>query len=343
MSLSFGEARSYYANQAAIKSAHTHEAYLRAIDLFLAYLADRKFNKLLPIQAYTLPTANDCLVEKLTSQDEPILQCFAEWLQTPGDGSDKRPYASSTVELRLAGVQRWFEFMKVKDWLPDGFSLKNAISLSKNRNVVKKTATETKAVEAKPDLSHLVAYYDRQLPPKQFKPESERYRRWELTRLRNAALLRTLAETGGQISAILDLNTDAFADADSAVQLQMAGKGGYTYQILLKESLPAIRAYLRQRQVAKTENIPLFVSHDAGYDGSRMSRIIAWRIVQRAAKAVGLPSVSPHDLRHWRAQQLIEAGHSMDDLQVLLGHRSIHTVRTYYGHLFENASPDKHK
>src|SRR5690606_22321154 len=150
-------------------------------------------------------------------QDEPILRCFAEWLQTPGDGSDKRPYASSTVELRLAGVQRWFEFMEAQGWLPAGFSLRNAISLSKDRNVVKKTAAETKAVEAKPNLYHLVAYYDCQQPRKQFKPESECYRRWVLTRIRYAAVLRSSAETGGQISAILDIITDAFVTAGSAV------------------------------------------------------------------------------------------------------------------------------
>ncbi len=341
MSPSFGEARLQYANHAAIKSAHTLEAYKRAIDLFLAYLDDRQFEPLLPIQAHTLPTAAEGLLAKLTAQDEGIFQCFALWLQTP-DGK-KRPYSTSTVELRLAGVQRWFEFMEQQGWLPEGFSLKNAVALSKNRPSEKKPIAEVKAVAPKPDLSHITTFYDHQKPPKQYKPDTERYRRWEITRLRNAALLKILAETGGQISAILKINADAFASDAATIQLEVDGKGGYTYPIVLKESLAAIRLYLRHRHIAP-ENLattPVFVSHDAEYDGSRMSRIIAWRIVQRAAKAVGLSSVSPHDLRHWRAQQLIEAGHSLEEIQVMLGHRSIHTVRTYYGHLKDELSHEE--
>ena len=81
--------------------------------------------------------------------------------------------------------------------------------------------------------------------------------------------------------------------------------------------------------------MPLFVSHDAHYDGKRMSRVIAWRIIQRAAKGVGLPRISPHDFRHWRAQQLLKEGLSLEDVKNRLGHRSVHTVRAYYGHILD--------
>ncbi len=327
MAISFGEARSRFENQASVRSAHTRAAYLRAVDLFLEYLGDKSFANRLPIQAYTIPTVGECPIEKLTADDEPILKNFVQWLQ--------QSYADSTVELRLAGVLRWFEFIESQGWLPAGFSLKNAIALVKDRPTVKKQAAETRAIAA--DLSAMLTYYETLKPPKHYKPDTERYTRWEMTRLRNAALLKTLGETGGQISAILNINADAFASREKPLFLNVVGKNGYTYRITLNDSLPAIWTYLKKRDIApeKAAETPVFISHDAEYEGSRMSRIIAWRIVQRAAKAVGLASVSPHDLRHWRAQQLIEAGFSLEQIREQLGHRSLHTVKIYYGHLLE--------
>lgn len=327
MSTSFGEARSRFENQARVRSAHTQAAYLRAVDLFLDYLGDKSFATRLPIQTHTIPAAGECPIEKLTADDEPILKNFVQWLQ--------QSYADSTVELRLAGVQRWFEFIESQGWLPAGFSLKNAITLIKDRPTMKKQSAETRAIVAKPDLTAMLTYYETLKPPKHYKPDTERYARWEMTRLRNAALLQTLGETGGQISAILSINADVFSGHEKPLFVNVVGKNGYAYRITLNDSLPAIWTYLQKRDIApeKAAETPVFISHDAGYEGSRMSRIIAWRIVQRAAKAVGLASVSPHDLRHWRAQQLIEAGFSLEQIREQLGHRSLHTVKIYYGHL----------
>jgi integrase len=93
--------------------------------------------------------------------------------------------------------------------------------------------------------------------------------------------------------------------------------------------MPAIRSYIRARGAADKE-VPLFVSHDRRYDGHRMSRVVAWRVVQRAARAVGLGKLGPHDFRHWRAKQLIAAGYTLDAVQEYMGHRSIETIRAFY-------------
>ena len=81
--------------------------------------------------------------------------------------------------------------------------------------------------------------------------------------------------------------------------------------------------------------MPVFISHDPRYEGARMSRVVAWRVVRRAAKANGMADVSPHDFRHWRAMQLIQQGESLQVVQNILGHRSIETVRALYAHLNE--------
>src|SRR5687767_6618588 len=99
MNITLGQARDHYANRADIKSPHTLQAYLRAVDLLLAYLSDRYFEPRLPIQQQLPPTANELPIRALSQEDEHLLQHFAHWLQTPSSsGDDKRPYSKSTVE-----------------------------------------------------------------------------------------------------------------------------------------------------------------------------------------------------------------------------------------------------
>lgn len=336
--VTFGQARDAYANQAGLRSAHTHSAYMRAIDVFLEFLNDREWIEKLPIYKKLTTSPDELPLNAMQAEDEALIGAFALWMRTPARTGDKRPYSPATLELRLAGIKSWFEFMQGRGWLPDGFSAENAFAKLKS-DIAPQKNKPAKAVTLTQDLTRLMDYYSGLTPSKQVRSNEDRLQRWELTRQRNHALVQMLSETGGQISGILSLNTDTFLARENTAVLQMQGKGGHSYQIVLSNSLPAIYRYLAMREIPpeRAAFIPLFVSHDARYEMQRMSRVIAWRIVQRGARGVGLPEVSPHDFRHWRAQQLIQAGHSLEDVQTLLGHRSIHTIRTYYGHL---ASPE---
>ncbi|NJL93038.1 MAG: tyrosine-type recombinase/integrase [Anaerolineae bacterium] len=339
----FDQARQVYTTQAEIRSMHTHEAYLRAVDLFLEFLGDRSFAGCLPIHAHSVPTPAEIPLGALCAADERILAVFAQWLQAPSTDKsmDKRPYSPATVELRLAGVRHWLDFLREKHWLPPQFSLDRALDYLKQEesNPEDKPPQPPKAAQAHQDITALLSYYDHQVPPRRLQADSARLAQWELTRLRNRALVRVLADSGGQISAILSLNTDRVRGDIPSLVLDVMGKNEHRYQIVLQESLPALRDYLQQRRVPEDAPEPLFVSHDARYAGARMSRIIAWRVIQRAARAVGLGTVSPHDLRHYCAQRLIREGASLEDVRRKLGHRSLHTVRTYYGHLLEDQPP----
>lgn len=307
-----------YINRVQLKSAHTLAAYKRAADLFLTFAQETK----LPQHPKRL--------------DNPqILTQFAEWLM-----GGKRRYALATVELRLAGVQHWFQFMEDQGWLAEGFMTIQASRLARQK-LVSQHQNHEKAVNPVTDLQAVIFYYDTQQPTASMLKHPESYVRWEQVRLRNRALLHCMAETGGRVSELLGLNIEDFATSTFTSEniVPVEGKGGHRYSLVLKSCLPMIRDYLKHRDVlpiaSTSTTTPLFISHDRRYHGSRMSRIVAWRVVRRASDALGMGEVSPHDFRHWRALQLIHDGYSLQQIQDFLGHRSIETVRALYAHLFK--------
>ena len=342
--LTFGDARDAYLQRATLKSDHTIASYSRAIDLFFNFLSDRSFTSLLPIQRHQVATPEDIPLKDLSSDDAPVFLQFAQWLlSTPkhAQADDKRPYKPSTVELRIAGVLNWFQFLDDYGWLPPQFPL------AKARRIVRdelRGRPQRSGPPQPPDhMDEIIYYYDSlELPRRLRKPNVDpaKIREWELTQLRNRALLHTLAETGGRISEVLSLNLSDFPERylnrNEVLRVEVTGKGGHTYYLRFFDALPAIRAYIRARganlRATSRGEVPLFVSHAPRYEGARMSRIVAWRVVQRAATALGLKKISPHDFRHWRATQLINAGTPLDVVQDYLGHRSVETTRAYYAH-----------
>jgi integrase len=340
---SFDDARDAYLQRATLKSQHTINAYQRSIELFFMFLADRTAARQLPIQQKTYVLPNEIPLTDLAEEDAPLLLHFAQWLLSPSSGKsgDKRPYKPSTVQLRLAGVQNWLQFLDDYGWLPPQFPLAKAKRLVRDEL---RTQTRTHNPPQPPDhIEEVIYYYDNLSPPRHLrKPDAnpDRVRRWELTRLRNRTLLHTLAETGGRISEILSLNLSNFPPRhlhnNEVLRVEVTGKGGHTYYLRFLDSLPVIRAYVEARganlRTTGQGDVPLFISHDPRYEGNRTSRVVAWRVVQRAARALGLQNITPHDFRHWRATQLINAGHSLDVVQEYLGHRSVETTRAYYAH-----------
>jgi site-specific recombinase XerD len=340
-STTFGNARDAYLQRATLKSQHTISAYTRSIELFFEFLSEHKENmQQLPIQYNVYISPEEIPLTELSEGDAPIFLHFAEWLLSPSSGAanDYRPYKPSTVELRLAGVQNWFQFLDDHGWLPPQFHLAKAKRIV--RDELRARPRRSGPAQPPEYIEEVIYYYDiLDLPDYLRKPDvsEDRVRRWELTRLRNKTLLHCLAETGGRISEILSLNISDFPERyllkSEVLRVEVIGKGGHSYMLRFLDSLPAIRAYIQTRGAnlrAIQNEVPLFISHDNKYDGSRMSRIVAWRVVDRAARALGLRSITPHDFRHWRATQLLNAGHSLDVVQDYLGHRSVETTRIYY-------------
>ncbi len=336
-----GQACDRYLERATLKSRHTVAAYRQAIASFFEFLDRTAGLGLLPIQHRPEP-AEEIPLPALKADDAPLLLAFAEWLLgPPADADDPRPYAPSTVRLRLAGVGRWLQWLDDYGWLPAGFPLAKAQRIVRDELSAHKR-TRSGAPEPPRGIDELLTYYQYLQPPKrtaELDPNHASFRRWELTRLRNHALTWTLAETGGRVSEVLSLNLSDLAARDleppysHVARVRVLGKGQHEYTLRLHQALPPIAAYIQARGAdlrAVKGQVPLFVSHDPRADGKRLSRTAAWRVITGAARGLGLRPIHPHDLRHWRATQLVNAGQPLDVVQDYLGHRSVETTRAYY-------------
>lgn len=339
--LTLSQARDRYLNRAMLKSQNTIDSYRRAIDLFLEFLGDRSATRGLPIGDHSHATGGPVALNALSVEDAPLFSQFASWLILRG-------YADSTVRLRLAGVQRWFQFLDDYGWLPPAFPL------SKARRIVRdefKAASHSGPKDPPSHIEETVYYYDYLLLPDKLQKgdiDPERVRRWELTRLRNRALMRCLAESGGRISEILSLNVEHFPTRNlrrgEVLRIQIEGKGKHRYSLRFYRALPAIRDYIEARgadlTADKSGKIPLFVNHSPRYANRRMSRYSAWHVVDEAARGLGIEHISPHDFRHWRASELINDGQPLDVVQDYLGHRSVETTRNFYARTDPNRVDD---
>ncbi|MEN8098592.1 MAG: tyrosine-type recombinase/integrase [Chloroflexota bacterium] len=339
----FGKARDQYLSRATLRSEHTVAAYQQSIDSFLMFLDDKRPDGAIPLLQRT-DTAKETPLAAMSASDAPVLLAYAEWLLKDfGSGPGLKAYSPSTVRLRIAGVGRWLQWLEDFDWLPVEFPLAKAQRMVRDELKAHKPS-RTGAPEPPQGIEELLQFHANLLPPRHLADKASndpRYKRWNLTRLRNHALIWILAETGGRVSEVLSLNYDDFAPRDleppfpDVVRVAVVGKGKHTYHLRLRQSLPALAKYLIERGLelkSAKGKVPIFVSHDARADGKRLLRVSAWRVVTNTARALGLRKIHPHDLRHWRATQLVNAGQPLDVVQDYLGHQSVETTRAYYAH-----------
>ena len=148
-------------------------AYRQSIASFFEFLDDTAGRGGLPIQEKGPPAA-DMEISALASADAPMLLAFAEWLLAAPDGpDDPRPYAPSTVRLRLAGVGRWLQWLDDYGWLPPRFPLAKAQRMVRDEL---RAHERTRSGPPQPPrgIGELLTYYERLKPPRYFVSRSGR-------------------------------------------------------------------------------------------------------------------------------------------------------------------------
>lgn len=147
--------------------------------------------------------------------------------------------------------------------------------------------------------------------------------------LRDRAILETLYSAGLRVSELVGINLDDLDLEDGLVRVRGKGKkerlaplGSY--------AVKAIRAWLKKRQLAKSEpkkiGSPLFLNKF----GKRITTRSIGRMLEKYLKLMGLDlRTTPHTLRHSFATHLLDSGADIRSVQELLGHKSLVTTQIY--------------
>jgi integrase/recombinase XerC len=145
--------------------------------------------------------------------------------------------------------------------------------------------------------------------------------------LRNAALLELLYGCGLRASEACGLRV---RDVDlGSRRVRVTGKGDKQRVVPLgRKAEEAIGRYLRAGRpvlAARSDTPVLFLS----VRGRPLQPSDVRRILASALRREGLPSRSPHALRHSYATHLLEGGADLLSIQELLGHASVATTQVY--------------
>lgn len=145
---------------------------------------------------------------------------------------------------------------------------------------------------------------------------------------RDRALLEFGYATGARVSELVGIGTvDVLYDEGLA---RLFGKGSKERLVPVgRRALGAVALYVREIR-PKLERGGgrgrLFLNAR----GTPLSRVGAWGIIRRCARAAGLSKrVTPHTLRHTFATHLLEGGADLRAVQEMLGHADLSTTQLY--------------
>lgn len=140
---------------------------------------------------------------------------------------------------------------------------------------------------------------------------------------RDLAIIECLYSTAVRASELLQLNREDISFLkDDIIVLGKGNKERVTY--LNARAHIHLKNYLDSR----TDDTPaLFVSSKAPFD--RLTRRGLEDILKRIGTAANVEKVHPHRFRRTSATDLLNAGMPIEQVQELLGHKSIETTRIY--------------
>lgn len=145
--------------------------------------------------------------------------------------------------------------------------------------------------------------------------------------LRDRAVLELLYATGVRVSELCGLD---LADVDHGRRVaRVMGKGAkersVPYGLPAQHAIDRWLRYGRPALAGPHSGSALLL----GARGGRLQPGVVRRVVDRAARAAGLPHTRPHALRHSAATHLLEGGADLRSVQELLGHATLSSTQIY--------------
>lgn len=222
----------------------------------------------------------------------PHLEVYARYLE-------ERGYALSTVAKRLSTMAGFFKFAFI-----DGYLTADPAAHLRRPKVDSESTTNGL------DRMELMRFVQqaRSAGP------------------REHALACLLGLLGLRISEALGLDIDDMGLSRGHRTLRILGKGSK----LAFLPMPAPVARAVDYAVGERVDGPILLNRDGT---RRMDRFCATRIVKRLAREVGVTArISPHSLRHAAITNVLDAGASLRDVQIMARHADPRTTTRYDRH-----------
>lgn len=271
-----------------------------------------------------------------------MLQTLPVWLlrQTHqrSQHSAPTPLAESTRALYLLAVTRFIRFLVLRQRLPhfDYIAynrLKEEFGQAtrvKDQPIAQKIPSQ-EIVEALIAAAHLPPQLQADMPP-------ARRHRLELAHKRNLAIILALKTSGMRVGELVSLKRKDLDDSRKGAWV--TGKGRKTRFVAFDdEAWQAIWHYLNFRQdetlFLQISGHPLFCRHDRGAGVDKrlpLTTRSVQNIIEQLAEQAELSSrfhLSPHSLRHYFANGLLEFTGNLALVQEALGHQDPKTTRVY--------------
>ncbi|MFN8456691.1 MAG: tyrosine-type recombinase/integrase [Anaerolineae bacterium] len=309
------------------QSAHTSQTYGQALMYLRRYLEESYQ------WAETTPIAN---------LKPSMLEEFPTWLleqyYRPNSYTASIPLAESTRSLYLTATTRFVRFLVLRKSLP-AFDFVEYTRLKEELHQA--TNVKPKPVDQKiPPIEVVAALIDaaKQPPHSADNLAPGDQRRRQLAWLRDLAIILALKSSGLRVSELTSLKR---ANLDYGRQgAWVEGKGRKTRFVAFDdEAWEAIQVYLKERNdealPAQVERYPLFCRHDRKAKGAArlpLSARAIQRLMEQLSEQANLSSrfnLSPHSLRHYFANGLLELTGNIALVQEALGHQDPKTTRGY--------------
>lgn len=244
-------------------------------------------------------------------------------------------YSPNTLRVYASAISMYFEYIRGIDGIEVNLARfdrlrRKAPSANDPERVREMTDIRNR------DIPKLMEWFDRPLP------EADSYGR-RLSALRDRAVFWTLYDTACRIGEVVRLDGRDWQGIKESGKAYVIGKGGKKCCLRFgKRSVAAITDYLYARITFPVDK-PMFISHSRNTNGKRISTVTAHNAIKDAVEELGLDeSISAHDIRHYRATQLINSGVPLHIIQTLLNHGSIEITRKYYAVVDSDESVDNY-
>ncbi len=149
---------------------------------------------------------------------------------------------------------------------------------------------------------------------------------------RDHAILSLLLGCGLRRAELTGMRLADFQQRDEHWAIvNLFGKGGHIRTVPVPVWVKAVLDEWVQVSGIKEGTIFRRVSCSGKVWGSKVSEKLVWWIVRERAKRAGIERLAPHDLRRTCARLCHAAGGELEQIQFLLGHRSVETTERYLG------------